>query len=60
MTTTMERDPYVLGRTAHEYERLRAQARAWSRATSSLLDDIGLAPGARCLDAGCGPGETMR
>jgi ubiquinone/menaquinone biosynthesis C-methylase UbiE len=60
MTTTTERDPYVLGRTAHEYERLRAQARAWSRATSRLLDHNGLAPGARCLDAGCGPGETMR
>ena len=46
-------------RTA-EYERLRAQARVWEAATGRLLDQVTLAPGARCLDAGCGPGETMR
>jgi hypothetical protein len=32
----------------------------WEAATGRLLDRIGLAEGARCLDAGCGPGETMR
>jgi SAM-dependent methyltransferase len=53
-------DDYVLGRSAEEYERLRAQARMWEPATARLLDDAGLAPGARCLDVGCGPGETMR
>lgn len=51
---------YALERTAREYERLRAQARVWQPATERLLDRIGLAPGASCLDAGCGPGETMR
>jgi SAM-dependent methyltransferase len=51
---------YVLGRTPEEYERLRAQARVWEAATGRLLDQVELAPGARCLDAGCGPGETMR
>jgi ubiquinone/menaquinone biosynthesis C-methylase UbiE len=51
---------YALGRTAEEYERLRAQARVWEAATCRLLDQVELAPGARCLDAGCGPGETMR
>ncbi|REF99307.1 methyltransferase family protein [Asanoa ferruginea] len=51
---------YVMGRTAAEYARLREQARTWADATGTLLDTVGLAPGARCLDVGCGPGETMR
>jgi SAM-dependent methyltransferase len=51
---------YTLGRTAAEHERLRAQAQVWAGATGRLLDAIGLARGARCLDVGCGPGETMR
>ncbi|MEV0719225.1 methyltransferase domain-containing protein [Asanoa sp. NPDC050611] len=51
---------YVMGRTAAEYARLRAQAKIWEGATAGLLDTVGLAPGARCLDVGCGPGETMR
>jgi ubiquinone/menaquinone biosynthesis C-methylase UbiE len=51
---------YALARTPQEYERLRAQSRVWEAATSRLLDQVALAPGARCLDAGCGPGETMR
>lgn len=54
------RDGYVLGRTPEEYERLRTQSRVWEAATSRLLDQVGLAAGASCLDAGCGPGETMR
>lgn len=57
---TTESEPYVLGRSDAEYERLRAQARVWEAESGRLLDRIGLAPGARCLDAGCGPGETMR
>jgi ubiquinone/menaquinone biosynthesis C-methylase UbiE len=61
-TTETERPqaPYALGHTPEEYERLRMQARAWDTATGRLLDEVGLGPGARCLDAGCGPGETMR
>ena len=51
---------YSLGRTPREYERLRAQARVWEAATARVLDQVGLEKGARCLDAGCGPGETMR
>jgi ubiquinone/menaquinone biosynthesis C-methylase UbiE len=51
---------YALARTPEEYERLRTQARVWEAATGRLLDQVALAPGARCLDAGCGPGETMR
>jgi ubiquinone/menaquinone biosynthesis C-methylase UbiE len=61
-TTETERPqaPYALGHTPEEYERLRMQARAWDAATGRLLDEVGLGPGATCLDAGCGPGETMR
>ena len=51
---------YVLGRSSEEYERLRAQARVWEAATARLLDRVAVGVGARCLDAGCGPGETMR
>jgi 2-polyprenyl-3-methyl-5-hydroxy-6-metoxy-1,4-benzoquinol methylase len=51
---------YSLARTPEEYERLRAQAQAWESATGRLLDRVALAAGSRCLDAGCGPGETMR
>jgi SAM-dependent methyltransferase len=53
-------DGYALQRTPEEYDRLRAQARVWEPATGRLFDQVALAPGATCLDAGCGPGETMR
>src|SRR5919206_4181176 len=59
-TATVASDRYALARTPEEYERLRAQARLWEPVTARMLDQVGLAPGARCLDAGCGPGETMR
>jgi ubiquinone/menaquinone biosynthesis C-methylase UbiE len=51
---------YLLPRTAEEYDRLRIQARMWEPGTVRLFDRIGLGPGARCLDVGCGPGEVMR
>ena len=62
MSSTLEAqqrttDAYALGRTPQEYERLRVQSRAWEAATSRLLDQVGLAAGASCLDAGCGPGR---
>jgi ubiquinone/menaquinone biosynthesis C-methylase UbiE len=63
MTTTETERPqavYALGHTPEEYARLRMQARMWEAATGRLLDQIALGPGASCLDAGCGPGETMR
>jgi len=64
MTTTATKHRlggrYALGHTMAEYERLRAQARMWDAATGRLLDQVGLGAGASCLDAGCGPGETMR
>jgi SAM-dependent methyltransferase len=56
----MRGNTYSLGHTPQEYERLRAQARVWEDATGRVFDQVGLPSGARCLDAGCGPGETMR
>jgi SAM-dependent methyltransferase len=60
MTAITEATTYALARSDGEYERLRAQARAWEAATGRLLDQVELGVGASCLDAGCGPGETMR
>jgi ubiquinone/menaquinone biosynthesis C-methylase UbiE len=61
-TVQVERasDSYALERTSRDYDRLRDQSQAWEPATRRLIDQLALAPGARCLDAGCGPGETMR
>jgi 2-polyprenyl-3-methyl-5-hydroxy-6-metoxy-1,4-benzoquinol methylase len=50
-------DDCVLGRTSEEYRRLRWQARLWEPTTGRVLDQVGIGPGMRCLDVGCGPGE---
>lgn len=60
MEITRQTGSYSLGHTPQEYERLRAQARVWETATGRVLDQVGLEEGGSCLDAGCGPGETMR
>lgn len=63
MSTTQTgrlRAAYALGHTPEEYERLRLQARMLETATARLLEQLGVGLGASCLDAGCGPGETMR
>jgi ubiquinone/menaquinone biosynthesis C-methylase UbiE len=59
-TTTINPDTYVMGRTAEETERIRQQSVLLEAPTSALLDRAALAPGDRCLDVGCGPGEVMR
>jgi ubiquinone/menaquinone biosynthesis C-methylase UbiE len=51
---------YLLEGTVSDHDRQRAEARAWEPATGRLFDQVELARGARCLDARCGPGETMR
>ena len=51
---------YVLGTTQREYERVRRQAEVWQHATERVLDRVDPAPGSRVLDAGSGPGVTMR
>ncbi|NYJ06410.1 methyltransferase domain-containing protein [Petropleomorpha daqingensis] len=60
MTTTMSQQEYSLQRSALEYDRLRAQARTWESAAETVLDRVRPRPGGSALDAGCGPGETMR
>jgi SAM-dependent methyltransferase len=59
-TATETSSTYVLGTTEREYERLRRQAEVWQLATERVLDRVDPAPGSTCLDAGCGPGVTMR
>jgi 2-polyprenyl-3-methyl-5-hydroxy-6-metoxy-1,4-benzoquinol methylase len=57
---TEARSTYVLGTTRQEYERVRRQAEVWQLATERVLDRVDPAPGSRVLDAGSGPGVTMR
>jgi SAM-dependent methyltransferase len=47
--------PYVLGGTITEQERLVIQARGLEASARSLLDRIGIKPGSRAVDVGCGP-----
>ncbi len=52
----MSRSQYVLGTGARELDRLRFQQEVWGPVTAAFLDRLGVAPGWRCLDGGCGPG----
>ena len=45
---------YLLTNDEAELERLRLQARVWEPETETMLDRIGIQPGWRCLDLGCG------
>jgi ubiquinone/menaquinone biosynthesis C-methylase UbiE len=47
--------PYRLERRAGEIERLHAQGDAVIADAAIMLDRIGVAPGWRCVDLGCGP-----
>ncbi len=38
-----------------ELRRLRIQARTWAPIADHLLDELGVRPGWRCVDLGCGP-----
>jgi SAM-dependent methyltransferase len=50
-----DRDPYLLGRNSAEHERLRQQAQRAAADVIALLDQIGIQPGWRAIDVGCGP-----
>jgi ubiquinone/menaquinone biosynthesis C-methylase UbiE len=45
---------YLLSSRAPELERLRVQARVWEPEAEAMLDQIGIRPGMRCIDVGCG------
>ena len=45
---------YLLAGGAAELERLRLQARVWEPEAEAMLDRIGVAPDAHCIDLGCG------
>jgi SAM-dependent methyltransferase len=60
MANDLNRDGYVLSRTASEYKRLREQAAIYGPFTDRVLAQAGLTEGMSVLDAGCGPGEVMR
>jgi SAM-dependent methyltransferase len=47
---------YPIERRAGEIERLQEQGAAMAPDCVVMLDKIGVAPGWRCLDIGCGPG----
>ncbi len=49
---------YVIRGGQPGYERLKLLARARWRDTAELLGRVGLRPGMRCLDLGCGGGEV--
>ncbi len=54
---------YVLGTNERELARLGLQQEVWGGVTERFLDRLGIRPGWRCLDAGCGPGfvvESLR
>jgi ubiquinone/menaquinone biosynthesis C-methylase UbiE len=50
---------YPIARRAGEIERLRIQAAAMEFDAGVLLERIGVGPGWRCLDLGCGPGGIL-
>jgi len=50
-----QRDPYFLGHSSVEQQRLRQQAAELAGESAALFDEIGVAPGARVVEVGCGP-----
>jgi 2-polyprenyl-3-methyl-5-hydroxy-6-metoxy-1,4-benzoquinol methylase len=55
---SMPQAEYLLGHSEKEIERLTRQARLLRPITERLLREIGLRPGMRVLDLGCGAGDV--
>jgi 2-polyprenyl-3-methyl-5-hydroxy-6-metoxy-1,4-benzoquinol methylase len=53
-----DHDEYVLGHSAHEIERLSAQARLYTPFTLSFFSASGITEGMRVLEIGCGGGDV--
>jgi ubiquinone/menaquinone biosynthesis C-methylase UbiE len=49
---------YVIAGGRPGFDRLRVLARVWGATTESLLRTVGVGPGMRCLDVGCGAGDV--
>ena len=49
------RPEYLLAGTPAEVQRLQVQARAWEPEVETMLNEMGVERGWRCIDAGCGP-----
>jgi SAM-dependent methyltransferase len=54
----MTQSSYVIRGGVAGRERLRVLARVMHPTTASLFDRVGIRPGWRCLDAGCGGGDV--
>jgi ubiquinone/menaquinone biosynthesis C-methylase UbiE len=55
-----ERDQYFLGHGSAEQRRLQQQAGELADESAALFDEIGLAPGARVVELGCGPQGCLK
>lgn len=51
----MKVDAYLLGHRSSEQERLQQQAEFLVDEANALFDQIGITPGARVVEIGCGP-----
>ena len=59
-TRAQQSADYVLGGSETELNRLRAQAEEYDEQARWLLDTVGIRPGSRALDVGCGPIGILR
>ena len=57
MGTAVAND-YVISGGRPGFDRLRVLSRVWGDTTQSLLRSVGVGPGMRCLDVGCGAGDV--